>query len=119
MVLSDLMRATKKFSKENIIGKGRTGTVYKEMLSEGCSLMVNRLQHSMLGERICIRDKYTWEHKTWQYGSPVGFCTADKDRLLVYKYVENGMLHDKLHPVEPEVLNIRLALKAQSCYWSS
>lgn len=29
MKLSDLMKATEEFKKDNIIGKGRTGTMYK------------------------------------------------------------------------------------------
>ncbi|KAJ8527158.1 hypothetical protein K7X08_029635 [Anisodus acutangulus] len=61
MRLSDLMKATNNFSKNNIIGSGRTGTFYKAVLDDGTSLMVKR--------------------------------------LLVYKDMPNGTLHDKLHSV--------------------
>ncbi|KAJ1399379.1 Protein kinase-like domain superfamily [Sesbania bispinosa] len=40
MKLSDLMKATNNFSNTNIIGSGRTGTVYKAALDDGTTLMV-------------------------------------------------------------------------------
>jgi RIO-like serine/threonine protein kinase len=43
MKLSDLMKATNKFSNSNIIGTGRTGTVYKATLEDGTAFMVKRL----------------------------------------------------------------------------
>ncbi|KAK1568015.1 hypothetical protein Q3G72_019415 [Acer saccharum] len=46
MRLSDLMKATNAFSKNNIIGSGRTGTMYKAVLEDGTPLMVKRLQDS-------------------------------------------------------------------------
>ncbi|CAI9778644.1 unnamed protein product [Fraxinus pennsylvanica] len=57
-------------SKGNIIGLGRTGTIYKAVLEDGTCLNVKRLQ---------------------------GFCTTQEERLLVYKHMSNGSLHDKLH----------------------
>lgn len=43
MRLSDLMKATNSFSKDYIIGTGRTGATYKAILEDGTALMVKRL----------------------------------------------------------------------------
>ncbi|TXG48446.1 hypothetical protein EZV62_027740 [Acer yangbiense] len=59
MRLSDLMKATNSFTKDNIIGTGRTGTLYKAMLPEGCSLMVKRLQDSQRLEKEFVSEMNT------------------------------------------------------------
>ncbi|GKE09681.1 NB-ARC domains-containing protein, partial [Tanacetum coccineum] len=51
MRLSDLMKATNSFSKENIIGSGRTGCLYKAVLTDGNSLMIKRLQDTKHSEK--------------------------------------------------------------------
>ncbi|KAM7262824.1 hypothetical protein ACFE04_000507 [Oxalis oulophora] len=51
MRMKDLMKATNEFNKENIIGSGRTGTVYKAVLEDGTPLMVKRLQDSQRTEK--------------------------------------------------------------------
>lgn len=51
MRLSDLMKATNNFSKDNIISTGRTGTVYKAVLEDDTSLMVKRLHDTQHSEK--------------------------------------------------------------------
>lgn len=46
MKLGDLMKATNDFSKENMIGTGRTRTMYKVTLADGTSLAIKRFQDS-------------------------------------------------------------------------
>ena len=90
MKLSDLMKATDNFSKNNIIGMGRTGTLYKALLPDGCSLMVKRLQDSQRLEKEFVSEMNTLGNV--KHGNLVplmGFCMAKKERLLVYKYMEN------------------------------
>lgn len=43
----------------------------------------------------------------------LGFCVAKKERLLIYKYMPNGTLHDKLHFVgdDDKILEWPLRLK--------
>ncbi|KAJ1443607.1 Protein kinase-like domain superfamily [Sesbania bispinosa] len=82
MHLSDLMKATSNFSKSNIIGSGRSGTFYKAVLDDGTSLMVKRLQESQHSEKEFL------------------FLSGQKERLLVYKNMPNGTLHDQLHPAD-------------------
>ncbi|XP_021650482.2 probably inactive leucine-rich repeat receptor-like protein kinase At5g48380 isoform X2 [Hevea brasiliensis] len=112
MRLIDLMKATNNFSKVNIIGEGRTGTMYKAMIPDGISLMVKRLQDSQHLEKEFVSEMNTLGSVRHRNLVPLlGFCMAKKEKLLVYKYMENGTLYDKLHPVEPEVRNMDWPLR--------
>ncbi|XP_021637628.2 probably inactive leucine-rich repeat receptor-like protein kinase At5g48380 [Hevea brasiliensis] len=101
MKLSDLMKATNSFNKDNIIGSGRTGTMYKAVLEDGTSLMVKRLQDSQRSEKEFVSEMSTLGSVKHPNLVPLlGFCMANKERLLVYKYMPNGTLHDNLHTVD-------------------
>ncbi|KAK9944536.1 hypothetical protein M0R45_010097 [Rubus argutus] len=103
MRLSDLMKATNNFSKDNIIGSGRTGTVYKAVLDDGTSLMVKRLQESQHSEKEFLSEMSTLGSVEHRNLVPIlGFCVAKKERLLVYKHMPHGTLHDQLLPVEAD-----------------
>ncbi|KAJ8559409.1 hypothetical protein K7X08_003467 [Anisodus acutangulus] len=98
MRLSDLMKATNNFSKNNIIGSGRTGTFYRAVLDDGTSLMVKRLQNTQHSEKEFMSEMATLGNvKHCNLIPLLGFCMAKKERLLVYKDMPNGTLHDKLH----------------------
>ncbi|BAT83488.1 hypothetical protein LR48_Vigan03g036200 [Vigna angularis] len=99
MNLNDLMKATNNFSSSNIIGSGRSGTVYKAVLPDGTSLMVKRLQESQHSEKEFMSEMAilgTVKHRNLV--PLLGFCLAKRERLLVYKNMPNGTLHDQLHP---------------------
>nr|GMD15707.1 probably inactive leucine-rich repeat receptor-like protein kinase At5g48380 [Ipomoea batatas] len=101
MRLSDLMKATKNFHKDNIIGSGRTGTFYKAVLGNGTSLMIKRLQNTQHSEKEFVAEMDTLGNVKHQNLVPLlGFCMAKQERLLVYKYMENGSLYDRLHLVD-------------------
>uniref|UniRef100_A0A6N2LQZ5 non-specific serine/threonine protein kinase n=1 Tax=Salix viminalis TaxID=40686 RepID=A0A6N2LQZ5_SALVM len=112
MRLSDLMKATNDFSNNNIIGAGRTGPMYKAVFSEGRFLMVKRLQDSQHLEKEFVSEMNTLGNVKHRNLVPLlGFCVAKKERFLVYKFMENGTLYDKLHPVEPEIRNMDWPLR--------
>ncbi|XP_021273666.1 probably inactive leucine-rich repeat receptor-like protein kinase At5g48380 [Herrania umbratica] len=101
MRLSDLLKATNSFSKNNIIGSGRTGTMYKGVLEDGTSLMVKRLQDSQHSDKEFASEMATLGSVKHRNLVPLlGFCMAKKERLLVYKYMANGTLNDNLHLVD-------------------
>ncbi|KAJ7961722.1 Receptor-like kinase [Quillaja saponaria] len=98
MKLSDLMKATNNFSKDGIIGLGRTGAIYKAVLDDGTSLMVKRLQESQHSEKEFLSEMDTLGSVKHRNLVPLlGFCVAKKERLLIYKNMPNGSLHDQLH----------------------
>ncbi|XP_030514511.2 probably inactive leucine-rich repeat receptor-like protein kinase At5g48380 [Rhodamnia argentea] len=101
MKLSDLMKATNNFSKNSIIGSGRTGTTYKAVLEDNTLLMVKRLQDSQHSEKEVMSEIATLGRVKHRNLVPLlGFCMAKKERLLVYKYMPNGILHDHLHSLD-------------------
>ncbi|KAI3829888.1 hypothetical protein L1987_04019 [Smallanthus sonchifolius] len=100
MRLSDLMKATNRFSKENIIGSGRTGSLYKATLEDGTSLMIKRLHDTQHSEKEFASEMATLGNVKHRNLVPLlGFCVTKQERFLVYKYMSNGTLHDNLHPV--------------------
>ncbi|XP_004510191.1 probably inactive leucine-rich repeat receptor-like protein kinase At5g48380 [Cicer arietinum] len=99
MKLSDLMKATNNFSNTNIIGSGRTGAVYRATFEDGATFMVKRLQESQRSEKEFMSEMETLGTVKHRNLVPLlGFCVAKKERLLVFKNMPNGMLHDQLHP---------------------
>ncbi|PIA29587.1 hypothetical protein AQUCO_05800015v1 [Aquilegia coerulea] len=105
MRLSDLMKATNNFTKDNIIGfgSGRTGTMYKAVLRDGSSVMIKRLQDSQHSEKQFISEMTALGGVKHRNLVPLlGFCVAKRERLLVYKHMPNGTVYDKVHLVENE-----------------
>ncbi|CAH8363120.1 unnamed protein product [Eruca vesicaria subsp. sativa] len=103
MKLSDLMKATEEFKKDNVIGKGRTGTMYKGVLEDGTPLMVKRLQDSQHSEKELDSEMKTLGSVKHRNLVPLlGYCIAKKERLLIYEYMPNGYLYDQLHPQDEE-----------------
>ncbi|KQK06249.1 probably inactive leucine-rich repeat receptor-like protein kinase At5g48380 [Brachypodium distachyon] len=96
--LSDLMKATDQFSKENIIGTGRTGTMYRAVLPDGSFLAVKRLQDSQHSESQFTSEMKTLGQVRHRNLVPLlGFCIAKREKLLVYKHTPKGSLYDQLH----------------------
>jgi hypothetical protein len=84
MKLSDLMKATKQFSNENIIATGRTGTMYRAVLPDGSFLAVKRLQDSHHSESQFTAEMKTLGQVRQRNLVPLlGFCIAKREKLLV------------------------------------
>ncbi|CAN1235995.1 Probably inactive leucine-rich repeat receptor-like protein kinase At5g48380 [Linum grandiflorum] len=119
MKLSDLIKATNNFHKDNIIGSGRTGTTYKAVLEDGTALMVKRLQDSQRSEQEFLAEMATLGNVKHSNLLPLlGFCVASKERLLVYENMANGSLYVNLHsddedrkPMEWSV-RLKIAIRA-------
>ncbi|KAK1315399.1 inactive leucine-rich repeat receptor-like protein kinase [Acorus calamus] len=103
MRFSDLMKTTNNFSKDNIIGVGRTGSIYKAALPDGSFLTVKRLQDTRHSEKLFVSEMSTLGSVRHNNLVPLlGYCVAKKERLLVYKHMPNGNLYDRLHGVEAD-----------------
>ncbi|CAM0874963.1 unnamed protein product [Alopecurus aequalis] len=98
MKLNDLMKATGDFTKENIIGTGHSGTMYKATLPDGSFLAIKRLHDSQHSESQFTSEMSTLGSVRQRNLVPLlGYCVAKKERLLVYKYMPKGSLYDQLH----------------------
>lgn len=103
MSLGDLMNATNSFSNTNIISTGSKGVMYKATLPDGTTLMVKRLHDSQRSEKEFLSEMNTLGSVKHKNLLPLlGFCTAKKERFLVYEYMANGNLFDLLHPTDLE-----------------
>ncbi|XP_058095237.1 probable receptor-like protein kinase At2g42960 isoform X2 [Magnolia sinica] len=97
--LRDLEFATNRFSKENVLGEGGYGVVYKGRLINGTEVAVKKLLNN-LGQaekefRVEVEAIGHVRHKNLV--RLLGYCVEGVHRMLVYEYVNNGNLEQWLH----------------------
>ncbi|KAI5433171.1 probable receptor-like protein kinase At2g42960 [Lathyrus oleraceus] len=97
--LRDLEQATHYFSKDNIVGEGGYGVVYRGRLINGTDVAVKKLLNN-LGQaerefRVEVEAIGHVRHK--HLVRLLGYCVEGVHRLLVYEYVNNGNLEQWLH----------------------
>ncbi|PNT65914.1 hypothetical protein BRADI_3g04227v3 [Brachypodium distachyon] len=96
---ADILRATNNFDKENIVGCGGYGSVYKAELPDGSKLAIKKLN----GEMCLMEREFTAEVDALSMAQhenlvPLwGYCIQGNSRFLIYSYMENGSLDDWLH----------------------
>jgi Leucine-rich repeat (LRR) protein len=96
---ADLVKATNNFDKENIIGCGGYGLVYRAELPDGFKFAIKKLNSEM-----CLTDReFSAEVEVLSMTHhdnlvPLwGYCIQGNSRFLIYSYMENGSLDDWLH----------------------
>ncbi|XP_072997752.1 probable receptor-like protein kinase At5g18500 [Typha latifolia] len=97
--LRDLEVATNRFSKDNILGEGGYGVVYRGQLINGAPVAVKKLLNN-LGQaekefRVEVEAIGHVRHKNLV--RLLGYCVEGTQRMLVYEYVNNGNLEQWLH----------------------
>lgn len=97
--LRDLECATNQFSKENVIGEGGYGVVYRGCLVNGTEIAVKRLLNNMGQAEKEFRAEVEAighvRHKNLV--RLLGYCVEGVHRMLVYEYVNNRNLEQWLH----------------------
>ncbi|GAU14915.1 hypothetical protein TSUD_47080 [Trifolium subterraneum] len=92
--LGEIESATNKFAKENMIGEGGFGEVYKGVLSNGEEVAVKRLLgSSKQGAREFKNEVLViarLQHKNLV--KLQGFCLDEQEKILIYEYVPNKSL---------------------------
>lgn len=96
--LKDIKEATNNFNRNNILGQGGFGIVYKAILHDGTIAAVKRLKEFVsAGEaqfQIEVEVISLVVHRNLI--NLIGFCSEDNERLLVYPYMLNGAVSSKL-----------------------
>ncbi|KAK7269466.1 hypothetical protein RIF29_22193 [Crotalaria pallida] len=97
--LRDLELATNRFSKDNVIGEGGYGVVYRGRLINGNAVAVKKILNN-IGQaekefRVEVEAIGHVRHKNLV--RLLGYCIEGTHRMLVYEYVNNGNLEQWLH----------------------
>eukprot|EP01018_Ginkgo_biloba_P019142 Gb_03681 [translate_table: standard] len=100
--MSALMTATNNFDKNKVIGDGGFGLVYKAVLTNGKVVAVKKLSmDACQGIREFQAEMETLgqiHHRNLV--EILGHCTSGRERLIIYRFVENGSLDEWLHERE-------------------
>lgn len=95
-----LQETTNNFSKDNILGEGGFGIVYKGQLQDGTLVAVKRMQSHAENKKGQNEFKAEIEVLTGvrhrNLVALIGFCVNGNERLLVYEYMPQGTLGQHL-----------------------
>ncbi|XP_059290032.1 probably inactive leucine-rich repeat receptor-like protein kinase At5g48380 [Lycium ferocissimum] len=114
MSFMELSKATSNFSQDNEIGNGMLGKVYKAQVPNGWTVAIKRLQSSENLEEEFVSEITTLGRLRHPNLVPlIGFCSERDERLLVYKYMPNGNLHDWLHSTDDKARLLDFSLRVK------
>ncbi|GJY10146.1 kinase-like domain-containing protein [Tanacetum coccineum] len=119
--LVELEIATNQFDNRSIIGYGNMGIMYKAVFPDGVLLAVKMLHEFDSFEReYFIEINILGRLQQTNLIPLLGFCYAREKKFLVYKYMNNGSLHQwlhccsKLHSSKEKMGNIIIASSVSS-----
>lgn len=99
----EIRRATMNFSRDNLIGKGGYGNVYKGILPDGSEVAFKRFKHcSKAGDAVFAHELEVFASvRHTNLVALRGYCTMTvpmegHQRIIVCELVPNGSLHDHL-----------------------
>ncbi|KAI3849435.1 hypothetical protein MKX03_030831 [Papaver bracteatum] len=97
--LRDLELATDRFSKENILGEGGYGVVYRGQLINGTHVGVKKLLNNLgqAEKEFGVEVEAIGHVRHKNLVRLLGYCVEGTHRMLVYEYVNNGNLEQWLH----------------------
>ncbi|KAI3990215.1 hypothetical protein MKX01_029193 [Papaver californicum] len=97
--LRDLELATDRFSKENILGEGGYGVVYRGQLINGTPVGVKKLLNNLgqAEKEFGVEVEAIGHVRHKNLVRLLGYCVEGTHRMLVYEYVNNGNLEQWLH----------------------
>jgi serine/threonine protein kinase len=94
----ELQIATSNFSPKNILGQGGYGVVYKGCLPNKTFIAVKRLKDPSFAGEVQFQTEVEMIGLALHRNllSLHGFCMTPDERLLVYPYMPNGSVADRL-----------------------
>nr|CAD1824742.1 unnamed protein product [Ananas comosus var. bracteatus] len=115
----ELEQATNKFHKNNIIGNGSHGTVYKGILKDNRVIaikrakIINERQKKEFGKEMLILSQINHRNIV----KLLGCCLEVEVPMLVYEYISNGTLFQLIHGISRRIyisLETRLKIALES-----
>ncbi|XP_070047444.1 probably inactive leucine-rich repeat receptor-like protein kinase At5g48380 [Nicotiana tomentosiformis] len=114
MSFMELEKATSGFSEDYLVGNGMLGKVYKAILPNDWTLAIKKFNDWENLEEEFVSEITTLGGLRHQNLLPlIGFCAEKEKRLLVYKYMHNGNLHEWLHSTEDNAKILDFHLRAK------
>ncbi|XVF76674.1 hypothetical protein PTKIN_Ptkin13bG0285800 [Pterospermum kingtungense] len=95
----EIAKATRNFSKGNLLGLGGFGEVFKGILDDGTSIAVKRakLGNDRGIDQIINEVRILCQVNHRNLVKLLGCCLELEQPLLIYEYIPNGTLFDHLH----------------------
>ncbi|KAJ7532692.1 hypothetical protein O6H91_13G014500 [Diphasiastrum complanatum] len=111
--LTDLEKATNRFSSQNIIGEGGFGRVYRGILNDGTQVAVKVLTRDdkQGGREFTAEVEMLSRLHHRNLVKLMGICTEEHTRCLVYELIPNGSVESHLHDKEVAPLDWEARLK--------
>lgn len=102
--IRELQIATSNFSPKNILGQGGFGVVYKGYLPNGTVVAVKRLRDPNFTGEVQFQTEVEMIGLALHRNllRLYGFCMTSEERLLVYPYMPNGSVADRLRDTGQE-----------------
>ncbi|XP_065853987.1 wall-associated receptor kinase-like 20 isoform X2 [Euphorbia lathyris] len=116
----EIKRATNNFSKDNLLGSGGFGEVFKGTTSDGIVTAIKRAKpgNTKGTDQILNEVRILCQVNHRSLVKLVGCCVDLEQPLLVYEYIPNGTLYDHLHTSSskkpPLTLHHRLTIAHQT-----
>lgn len=108
----ELQNATGNFSPKNILGQGGFGVVYKGFLPNRTVVAVKRLKDPNYTGEVQFQTEVEMIGLALHRNllRLYGFCMTQDERLLVYPYMPNGSVADRLRGLFPCGLSVLLCV---------
>ncbi|GMJ03136.1 hypothetical protein like AT3G53840 [Hibiscus trionum] len=103
--IKEIAKATKNFSKDNLLGSGGFGEVFKGVLDDRTSIAVKRAKLGNANgiEQIINEVRILCQVNHRNLVKILGCCVELEQPLLIYEYIPNGTLFDHLHKTSKNV----------------
>ncbi|GKB46122.1 receptor-like protein kinase FERONIA [Tanacetum coccineum] len=98
----EIQLATNNFDETLVVGKGRSGKVYKGNVFNGSSLVVAAIKrmdstYNQGADEFWPEVEMLSTFRHCNIVSLIGYCNQGEEMILVYEYIPNGSLYDHLH----------------------
>lgn len=113
--LRELQLATDNFNSKNILGQGGFGVVYRGSLRNGTVVAVKRLKNPDITGEVQFQTEVEMIGLAMHRNllRLYGFCMTSNERLLVYPFMPNGSVADRLRGIRSETVVSRTVVVCQ------